>query len=153
MLTSMEVRKSYHKHVVDHVLGEVMSNYAPSSFLVTAHVTMIQEEKSDASDDEEDEDDSTDDDDDEGSSEYETDNEESSNMNNGVPEHLLDGLKKEDYKAGEDGEEENECTICTESLDCHEVIRCPCSHTSHSGCLMKWLLVNNSCPVCRRPVV
>ncbi|KAI3836607.1 hypothetical protein MKX03_014011 [Papaver bracteatum] len=93
-----------------------------------------------------------DDDESEEDSEYNSDSDLDCDPKNGAPKHLIDGLKKEVYK-GEDGE--YSCTICTDILVIHEseVIRCPCNYTFHSECIIDWLLVNNSCPVCRRPVV
>ena len=33
-----------------------------------------------------------------------------------------------------------------------EACKLPCSHLFHSECALKWLTVNNSCPVCRESI-
>ncbi|RZC72790.1 hypothetical protein C5167_048270 [Papaver somniferum] len=49
------------------------------------------------------------------------------------------------------GEDEVCCAICMDGvIEEDEVITIPCSHVLHSHCLLRWLQVNNSCPLCRR---
>ncbi|KAM3300517.1 hypothetical protein ACQJBY_041503 [Aegilops geniculata] len=47
------------------------------------------------------------------------------------------------------------CAICLEALaggaECSEVPAC--RHVFHWGCLALWIKSNNTCPLCRRPVV
>ncbi|EAZ43144.1 hypothetical protein OsJ_27734 [Oryza sativa Japonica Group] len=51
--------------------------------------------------------------------------------------------------AGEDGEWE-ECAVCRDGVAAGErVKRLPCSHGYHEECIMPWLDVRNSCPLCR----
>ena len=46
--------------------------------------------------------------------------------------------------------EENECVICFEALTLETiVVKTPCNHFFHNKCLLEWILINNSCPVCR----
>ena len=39
------------------------------------------------------------------------------------------------------------CSICMSELN--DSITTPCNHTFCNGCLTKWLLTNESCPMCR----
>ncbi|KAK9119364.1 hypothetical protein Scep_017457 [Stephania cephalantha] len=42
------------------------------------------------------------------------------------------------------------CTICLEDLEIDsEVAPMPCSHIFHPSCIVKWLEMNNVCPLCR----
>lgn len=51
--------------------------------------------------------------------------------------------------AGEEGEGE-ECAVCKDGVAAGErVKRMPCSHRYHEECIVPWLEVRNSCPLCR----
>ncbi|PKA47026.1 E3 ubiquitin-protein ligase RING1 [Apostasia shenzhenica] len=45
------------------------------------------------------------------------------------------------------------CAICKDDLipGC-SARRLPCSHLYHSGCIVPWLSLRNSCPLCRSPI-
>ncbi|KAG8087324.1 hypothetical protein GUJ93_ZPchr0010g7238 [Zizania palustris] len=51
--------------------------------------------------------------------------------------------------AGDEGEGE-ECAVCRDGIAAGErVKRLPCSHRYHEECIVPWLYVRNSCPLCR----
>ncbi|CAI7855676.1 unnamed protein product [Closterium sp. NIES-54] len=42
------------------------------------------------------------------------------------------------------------CAVCKEVAEVgEEVVRLPCRHLYHGGCIRQWLAVRNSCPICR----
>lgn len=43
----------------------------------------------------------------------------------------------------------SDCPICTESLSGAKAVYLPCKHSFHNDCLVPWLRVRNTCPVCR----
>ncbi|KAJ1268954.1 hypothetical protein BS78_07G172700 [Paspalum vaginatum] len=51
--------------------------------------------------------------------------------------------------AGEEGEAD-ECAVCKDGFAAGQrVRRLPCSHRYHDECIVPWLQVRNSCPLCR----
>ncbi|MCL7029367.1 hypothetical protein MKW94_025523 [Papaver nudicaule] len=67
-----------------------------------------------------------------------------------VPRSEINKLNKI-YYAGESGEP---CMICIEEFcQKEEVIILGCRHVFHSGCLLRWMEENRTCPLCRRSVV
>eukprot|EP01103_Thecamoeba_quadrilineata_P011815 TRINITY_DN2912_c0_g1_i1.p1 TRINITY_DN2912_c0_g1~~TRINITY_DN2912_c0_g1_i1.p1 ORF type:complete len:463 (-),score=107.32 TRINITY_DN2912_c0_g1_i1:118-1506(-) len=46
------------------------------------------------------------------------------------------------------GDESIECSICLSPIEVKESMKeLPCNHRFHSGCIDKWLVINNSCPI------
>jgi E3 ubiquitin-protein ligase RNF115/126 len=55
------------------------------------------------------------------------------------------------YKVCEKGQE---CAICMDSLQLDDIaIRLKCDHPYHEKCLLDWLGMHNTCPVCRYELV
>ncbi|XP_053306397.1 RING finger protein 122-like [Spea bombifrons] len=45
------------------------------------------------------------------------------------------------------------CAVCLEEFKVNEELGlCPCNHAFHTKCLMKWLEVRNSCPMCNKTI-
>ncbi|KAF0921272.1 hypothetical protein E2562_003080 [Oryza meyeriana var. granulata] len=45
------------------------------------------------------------------------------------------------------------CAVCTDALPLATTAsRLPCGHLYHSDCIVQWLSLRNSCPVCRRSI-
>lgn len=52
--------------------------------------------------------------------------------------------------AEQDSEPLAMCSICHEDIDkCHGVVLRDCRHKFHRACIERWVLTNNSCPMCR----
>ncbi|KAL1407366.1 hypothetical protein Q8F55_006788 [Vanrija albida] len=68
---------------------------------------------------------------------------------------VIDGLPR--FKLDEDTLEKStykDCPVCKDDYTIgEEVIRIPCGHIFHPDCLVPWLEVNGSCPVCRASLV
>jgi len=46
-----------------------------------------------------------------------------------------------------------ECTICQDEYKNEEtLLEMPCEHDFHEECLVNWLKLHNTCPICRKPV-
>lgn len=61
----------------------------------------------------------------------------------------IEALPSSVIGAGEDGEGE-ECAVCKDGVAAGECVkRLPCSHRYHEECIVPWLEVRNSCPLCR----
>ncbi|KAM4703763.1 RING finger protein 122-like [Rhinophrynus dorsalis] len=45
------------------------------------------------------------------------------------------------------------CAVCLEEFKVKDELGlCPCTHAFHTKCLMKWLEVRNSCPMCNKTI-
>ncbi|KAA0041218.1 RING finger protein 165-like protein [Cucumis melo var. makuwa] len=75
----------------------------------------------------------------------------------GAPESAIERLimkQKFDGFNKEEEEEIGDCSVCYEELKGKgkEVSRIPCGHVYHKSCVLTWLQINNSCPLCRAPL-
>lgn len=44
-----------------------------------------------------------------------------------------------------------DCTICHDQItEATGFTKLSCHHTYHLGCIVKWLLINETCPCCRK---
>ncbi|XP_038693685.1 E3 ubiquitin-protein ligase SIRP1-like [Tripterygium wilfordii] len=61
----------------------------------------------------------------------------------------ISGLSVE--SSGQVVHEGDSCAICLEEIASSgsKVSRMPCDHRFHSPCLVRWLMANHSCPICR----
>ncbi|XP_020096563.1 E3 ubiquitin-protein ligase Os06g0535400-like [Ananas comosus] len=61
----------------------------------------------------------------------------------------MEGLELSQLAAAGSAEDEM-CAICLAELHAgSEVTRLPCSHYFHGECVLRWLRINRSCPLCR----
>ncbi len=44
--------------------------------------------------------------------------------------------------------EKKECSICQDTIN-GDLIRLPCNHHFHQGCIYEWFEIRNTCPLCR----
>ncbi|KAL5283244.1 RNF115.2 family protein [Megaselia abdita] len=53
-----------------------------------------------------------------------------------------------------DIENKLQCSVCWEDFVLNENVRkLPCMHCYHNNCIVKWLQLNGTCPICRKSVV
>mmetsp|Transcript_39352 Transcript_39352/g.156255 ORF Transcript_39352/g.156255 Transcript_39352/m.156255 type:complete len:192 (-) Transcript_39352:2222-2797(-) len=65
---------------------------------------------------------------------------------------MIDAVEKRAYDGSTELMTES-CVICHESYAAgDEILYLPCKHEYHSDCVSTWLLKQNSCPICRRPI-
>jgi hypothetical protein len=64
--------------------------------------------------------------------------------NNIIDNNTIDNLRKKHIRIND------ECVICLLNLKKKKTIKTKCDHTFHHTCLLKWLRVDNICPICRR---
>ncbi|GJN15889.1 hypothetical protein PR202_gb02834 [Eleusine coracana subsp. coracana] len=61
----------------------------------------------------------------------------------------IEALDSAVVAAGEEGEGE-ECAVCRDGVTAGQRVKwMPCSHLYHDECILPWLQVRNSCPLCR----
>ncbi|XP_023006826.1 E3 ubiquitin-protein ligase RNF126-like [Cucurbita maxima] len=69
---------------------------------------------------------------------------------NGAPASAIERLQRQKFDGLREEEEEGDCSVCCEALKGEEeVSRIPCGHVYHKFCILKWLQMSNSCPLCR----
>ncbi|XP_044466752.1 E3 ubiquitin-protein ligase RING1-like [Mangifera indica] len=62
----------------------------------------------------------------------------------------IEGLPNIKISAELMGSDSSQCAVCKDSFEFNEVAKqMPCKHIYHSDCIMPWLELHNSCPVCR----
>ncbi|KAK9131994.1 hypothetical protein Scep_011522 [Stephania cephalantha] len=63
-------------------------------------------------------------------------------------EAILKSLKTRNYEVSQEAEI---CSICMDGIKVDEKIgSLSCGHEFHVNCIKDWLIVNNTCPICRR---
>ncbi|UIZ20972.1 hypothetical protein KXD40_000275 [Peronospora effusa] len=50
---------------------------------------------------------------------------------------------------GDTVDDSSECPICCDDLADDTTLRLPCNHNYHAGCVLVWLNIQHTCPVCR----
>lgn len=45
------------------------------------------------------------------------------------------------------------CSICYMEMENPSAVITDCQHFFHKGCLKKWLVVQDNCPLCTKPIV
>ncbi|KAK9150346.1 hypothetical protein Syun_008655 [Stephania yunnanensis] len=61
-------------------------------------------------------------------------------------EAILKSLKTRNYKVSQEAEI---CSICMVKVD-EKIGSLSCGHEFHVNCIKDWLIVINTCPICRR---
>ncbi|XP_074549218.1 E3 ubiquitin-protein ligase RNF6 isoform X2 [Halichoeres trimaculatus] len=73
----------------------------------------------------------------------------------GLTKEQIDNLSTRTYgQASLDGEMGRACSVCiNEYAQGNKLRRLPCSHEFHIHCIDRWLSENNTCPICRQPIL
>ncbi|XP_047331811.1 uncharacterized protein LOC124935422 [Impatiens glandulifera] len=70
-------------------------------------------------------------------------------------EYDIDEIMDENKSMASDREEKDMCAICLENYNVGDEINSMhhCPHQFHYGCIKNWMKINNSCPLCREPIL
>lgn len=73
----------------------------------------------------------------------------------GLTKEQIDNLSTRTYgQASLEGEMGRACSVCiNEYAQGNKLRRLPCSHEFHIHCIDRWLSENNTCPICRQPIL
>ncbi|KAK2886493.1 E3 ubiquitin-protein ligase RNF6 [Channa argus] len=73
----------------------------------------------------------------------------------GLTKEQIDNLSTRTYgQANLEGEMGHACSVCiNEYAQGNKLRRLPCSHEFHIHCIDRWLSENNTCPICRQPIL
>ncbi|XP_011487230.1 E3 ubiquitin-protein ligase RNF6 [Oryzias latipes] len=73
----------------------------------------------------------------------------------GLTKEQIDNLSTRTYsQASLEGEIGRACSVCiNEYAQGNKLRRLPCSHEFHIHCIDRWLSENNTCPICRQPIL
>lgn len=66
---------------------------------------------------------------------------------------MLSGLPREKYCSDNPDRQLVECELCLmEYSEGDELLRLPCMHFFHAGCVMPWLQKSQTCPMCQTDI-
>uniref|UniRef100_A0A5S6QFM6 RING-type E3 ubiquitin transferase n=1 Tax=Trichuris muris TaxID=70415 RepID=A0A5S6QFM6_TRIMR len=72
----------------------------------------------------------------------------------GAPPLTAEEIRSVPVEKVEVGEEAIQCSVCFEEFfEGSMVRRLPCNHRFHDPCIVPWLQLHNSCPVCRKAIL
>ncbi|XP_061105186.1 E3 ubiquitin-protein ligase RNF6-like [Conger conger] len=73
----------------------------------------------------------------------------------GLTKEQIDNLSTRTYgQASLEGELGRACSVCiNEYAQGNKLRRLPCTHEFHIHCIDRWLSENNTCPICRQPIL
>ncbi|CAL9698006.1 unnamed protein product [Knipowitschia caucasica] len=73
----------------------------------------------------------------------------------GLTKEQIDNLVTRTYgQASLEGEMGRACSVCiNEYAQGNKLRRLPCTHEFHIHCIDRWLSENNTCPICRQPIL
>ncbi|XP_040922046.1 E3 ubiquitin-protein ligase RNF6 isoform X2 [Toxotes jaculatrix] len=73
----------------------------------------------------------------------------------GLTKEQIDNLSTRTYgQASLEGEMGRACSVCiNEYAQGNKLRSLPCSHEFHIHCIDRWLSENNTCPICRQPIL
>ncbi|KAJ8347884.1 hypothetical protein SKAU_G00264730 [Synaphobranchus kaupii] len=73
----------------------------------------------------------------------------------GLTKEQIDNLSTRTFgQASLDGELGRACSVCiSEYAQGNKLRRLPCTHEFHIHCIDRWLSENNTCPICRQPIL
>ncbi|KAM4718913.1 E3 ubiquitin-protein ligase RNF6 [Anableps anableps] len=73
----------------------------------------------------------------------------------GLTKEQIDNLSTRTYgQASLEGELGRACSVCiNEYAQGNKLRRLPCAHEFHVHCIDRWLSENNTCPICRQPIL
>lgn len=73
----------------------------------------------------------------------------------GLTKEQIDNLATRTYgQAHAEAEQGRACSVCiNEYAQGNKLRRLPCAHEFHIHCIDRWLSENNTCPICRQPIL